>query len=388
MLTSPVPDQTNYRSAVKNFTNKESLDLLINRANDEDSLYVIVNENQACETSQTITENIGFSRDWLLRHYLGLDNTIYKSQGQTGASYLFYTQNSVFDFATGLAIKSDGNYYDLNGDYYNCNIISCAHLYDAAVPSVSCGIALGDLHSSTNYYHFCIRVVPYLAIARKLINSCNAKIVLYGPHDQQWQRQWFEICGINNDDIITLCNPIFRSSSLYVFSETDPVQSSPRLKQNIVDSLLHYSYPDFIHGEKLFVLREAERPRSLANSCEAIALASSLGYKAVYLENMSVRAQLDLFYGASCIVGLHGAGLVNTFLCRPNSSLIELSSTHLNTCFLNVCSSASVAYGYVLDPSIFSADPCRWSPVYGPFAINLGLLEYAFVTAQHHSQLC
>ena len=44
----------------------------------------------------------------------------------------------------------------------------------------------------------------------------------------------------------------------------------------------------------------------------------------ITLSDLSFKDQINLFYHATLIVGLHGAGFANTTFCQPNSHVIEL----------------------------------------------------------------
>ena len=41
---------------------------------------------------------------------------------------------------------------------------------------------------------------------------------------------------------------------------------------------------------------------------------------------MKFSEEIDLFYNAECIVGLHGAGLANIVFCKPGTKVIELTN--------------------------------------------------------------
>ena len=51
------------------------------------------------------------------------------------------------------------------------------------------------------------------------------------------------------------------------------------------------------------------------------------------LHEMKFSEEIDLFYNAECVVGLHGAGLANIVFCKPGTRVIELINTSTSSHF-------------------------------------------------------
>jgi hypothetical protein len=58
-------------------------------------------------------------------------------------------------------------------------------------------------------------------------------------------------------------------------------------------------------------------------------------YKTVILEQMPFEEQVRHFYNADVIIGIHGAGLVNTIFCKKGATLIEIQNEEFKWPFLN-----------------------------------------------------
>ena len=54
--------------------------------------------------------------------------------------------------------------------------------------------------------------------------------------------------------------------------------------------------------------------------------------------------QIDLFYNAECIVGLHGAGLANVVFCKSGTRVIELQSTYAGPMYENLAKKNDLNY--------------------------------------------
>jgi capsular polysaccharide biosynthesis protein len=75
----------------------------------------------------------------------------------------------------------------------------------------------------------------------------------------------------------------------------------------------------------IYVMREPHAPRKLWNEDAVIALCEEFGIEVVSPERMSLRDQAGLFYRASLVVGVKGAGLTNALFCTPRAHVIALS---------------------------------------------------------------
>lgn len=74
----------------------------------------------------------------------------------------------------------------------------------------------------------------------------------------------------------------------------------------------------------------------------------------VVLENMPLLDQIALFYGASCVVAQHGAGLSNILFCRPGTKVIEIndgSMGHVDfrDCFKDIAKQMRLQYTRAVD---------------------------------------
>ena len=57
--------------------------------------------------------------------------------------------------------------------------------------------------------------------------------------------------------------------------------------------------------------------------------------------------QVELFYNAECIVGLHGGGFANIAFCKPGTKVIELRSTTAGTPIENLAKKNSLNYNSI-----------------------------------------
>ncbi len=67
--------------------------------------------------------------------------------------------------------------------------------------------------------------------------------------------------------------------------------------------------------------------RKIVNEDEIKKYLVKNNFKIVKLHETKFVDQVDLFYNAECVVGLHGGGFGNIVFCRPKTKIIELKST-------------------------------------------------------------
>ena len=53
----------------------------------------------------------------------------------------------------------------------------------------------------------------------------------------------------------------------------------------------------------------------------------------IKLQEPKFTEQVNLFFNADCVVGLHGAGFVNSVFCRPGTRVIELINTNTGSMY-------------------------------------------------------
>jgi hypothetical protein len=76
--------------------------------------------------------------------------------------------------------------------------------------------------------------------------------------------------------------------------------------------------------EKFFISRQGATKRRCKNESELIETLACYGFVVIRLEELSVKAQIELFRNARVIIGTHGAGFTNIINCNPGTTVIEL----------------------------------------------------------------
>ena len=115
--------------------------------------------------------------------------------------------------------------------------------------------------------------------------------------------------------------------------------------------------------ERILVVRGASSSRQLDNLGEIQRALEPFGFQTKYLENTTLKQQVELFSSASCVVAQHGAGLANATFCRPGTTLIELMAPgHINDCYERLAGHCDLNYFRIIGKASTNPVNCTVSP--------------------------
>lgn len=193
-------------------------------------------------------------------------------------------------------------------------------------------------HNNLNYYHWWAQpgITPlFLQDYFSLPKPKNMKIAVSKPKECQIPSYVMGILDLVQPNIPRITEYSMASIEMCRFSmqelQTDVVVSPKQMnwvKEKIRPFLIEKSET----SKKLFISRKNAKTRRCLNEKLLYADIENEGFLFVELERLSVLDQLQLFFEASVIVGVHGAGFSNIVACRPGTKLVELLP---NNDFLN-----------------------------------------------------
>ena len=94
----------------------------------------------------------------------------------------------------------------------------------------------------------------------------------------------------------------------------------------------------------------------------------------IKLHEMKFIDQVDLFYNAKCVVGLHGAGFVNLVFCKLGTKIIEFRSLTSGNSIQNISKKNNLNY----DPMIVESkkiDNTNIPNQQGSYKIPINILQ-------------
>jgi hypothetical protein len=172
-----------------------------------------------------------------------------------------------------------------------------------------------------NYYHWMLDLLPKLFIA--LAAGLNQGTFYLGE-THPFQKQTLELLGIPSAWVLD-CNtiPFLQANELIVpfLGQRHPPNvfnaGKCRLLVDVFSFLIAGKTISRSLPARFVVSRAKTRSRRVVNEAELLARLEPLGFRPVYLEDLSLVEQITLFARAEAIVASTGAGLVNLIHTRP-----------------------------------------------------------------------
>jgi capsular polysaccharide biosynthesis protein len=168
-----------------------------------------------------------------------------------------------------------------------------------------------------SYYHLLTDLLPHLIDAPKIP-------VLVPEFMPVAFRDFLREAGF---EVQVLGTGIFQVEKLIIPDMKTPDWNVAKIKKirTFVDNLYPQLSSDKSNFKKqIYVSRKLAGRRHLANEQEFLGLLKKHKFRKVYLEQMSVREQVELFRSASHVIAAHGAGLTNVLFSPADVKILEI----------------------------------------------------------------
>ena len=100
--------------------------------------------------------------------------------------------------------------------------------------------------------------------------------------------------------------------------------TAPAVVSQLRDSFRKFVQPEQTNDRKIYISRQKARQRRIVNENELLSIIIEHGFEMVFAEDLTFREQGKLFGQASCILGVHGAGLTNMIFAKPGTEVLEI----------------------------------------------------------------
>jgi len=193
-------------------------------------------------------------------------------------------------------------------------------------------VALLSAMSGHVYYHWMFDILPRLDLIRKSgISWDSIDWFVVNNIDKDFQTETLNYLGIPLNKIIPSDHDsLIQAEELIVpsfpgYQDWVPEGSINFLRETFLSqvNLENRTYP-----EKIYISRSQSSSRHVINEKEVIEQLTRLGFQTVWLEEMSLSEQIELFANAKVIISPHGSSLTNLVFCSPDTIVIELFSPH------------------------------------------------------------
>lgn len=179
-----------------------------------------------------------------------------------------------------------------------------------------------------NFYHWMLDLLPKLFVALALGLK---KGPFYIGASNRFQVECLSLLGISRDQVIDgNAVPFLQAERMivpFLGDEHPPnIFSSAkcRLLVDVFASHVNRTGPDSKLPPRFLISRSKTRSRRLVNEAALLAQLEPLGFRTVYLEDLSFLDQMSLFARAEAIVASTGAGLINLIHARAGTPVAIL----------------------------------------------------------------
>ena len=195
--------------------------------------------------------------------------------------------------------------------------------------------------ANNNYFHWLYDVLPRLGILEDTKEKIKPDYYLIPNNKHSFQEETLNLLGIspnklllsNNyrhfsfDEIYITDHPYNLTNNTSIDHENIPYWISDWLKKKF----LIKKNIEAIRVNKIFIDRDDVDPkrnsnRRISNENELRDFLKKENFDFIKLSEISFLKQINIFYNADIIVGLHGAGFANLSFCKSGTKVVEIRS--------------------------------------------------------------
>ena len=217
---------------------------------------------------------------------------------------------------------------------------------------------------NTNYWHWLFDVLPRLGLCNKTIGLSEIDYFLIPDDIKKFQNETLECLNISKHKRLSSvkfrhikAKELIVTDHPFVISgfATEDIMNIPKwisewLKDNFLNEGIISNNKD---AKKIYIDRndkELNSPlqRSITNEDEVKKYLLNRDFTPVKLHEIKFSDQVELFYNADCIVGLHGGGFANLAFCKPGTKVVELRSTNAGTPIENLAKKNDLNYSSII----------------------------------------
>jgi len=233
---------------------------------------------------------------------------------------------------------------------------------------------------NNNYWHWIYDVLPRLALCDEIIKLSDVDYFLVPSLNKKFQLETLNELNIPTEKLLSSdkyrhikSNELIATDHPYAISgnSTKDIHNIPSwiclwLKDKFLTNKSTYKkkLPKKIYIDRSDSTSNLSKLRALVNENEIKKIMNKNGFENVRLSDLHFADQVQLFYQADYIVGLHGAAFANLVFCRPNTKVLEFQSTTAGQVIENIAKANNLIYSSI-----------RCEPIDYDFLNQLGHIE-------------
>lgn len=199
------------------------------------------------------------------------------------------------------------------------------NFYHPPIPQYLDGVTLSciTIGADGGFYHFLHEVLPKFYFCRKILPHVD-HILINGPATT-WKEKWLIHAGIDLNKIIWIDHTShYHCKQLLFTNRLIDDQQISNWSINALKSLLNINLPGTPLKQKriIWITRKNVFDRVIAWEDELLNLFPEI--EKLDIRDLSVADTINTFDSATHVIGSHGAGLSNIFMCRQGTKILEL----------------------------------------------------------------
>ncbi|MDC1476037.1 glycosyltransferase family 61 protein [Pelagibacteraceae bacterium] len=221
---------------------------------------------------------------------------------------------------------------------------------------------------NNNYWHWLYDVLPRLNLCSKVCNLNDVDYFLFPNLSNKFQKETLNFLKIPTQK--RLSSEKFRHIRTKELIVTDhPVvvtDNSTNDIQNVPIWIIEWLKSSFINQNiitnknnkrKIYIDRADassghSTERLIVNENEIKKYLLDNNFSSVRLGDMDFIKQVELFYNAETVVGLHGAGFANLSFCKPGTKVIEFRSSTAGIMYENLAIKNNLNYSSIISKTV------------------------------------
>jgi len=230
-------------------------------------------------------------------------------------------------------------------------------------------VAVLTFSASPYYYHWMYDVLARIYLLRRS-KLPYQKLIISPNGSFPFQKETLSMLKIPESRVLTTHNNFHIKAkrlivpSLVGFTPHMPKWSTDFLRRELLDKR---RVPVIKGYERIYISREKANVRKIRNEEQVINTLNKYGFRKVYLEELSVAKQINLFFNAQVIISPHGGGLTNLTFAKPHTKVLELfSPNYIPPLYWVLANHVGLDYYYLIgegdrppdyvDPSLLNDD--------------------------------
>jgi len=218
--------------------------------------------------------------------------------------------------------------------------------------------------ANTNYWHWLFDVLPKLFLCNEAFNLNKVDYFLLPDHIKKFQIETLNYLDIPKNKrlsskryrhikakkLIITDHPVVISEDPTKDIMNMPIWISKWLKTKFINQIIKNNNKKI---EKIYIDRSDSKsnkpsPRFISNEDEVKKYLFKNNFVSIKLHELDFIDQVQLFYNAKYIIGLHGGGFANIVFCKPKTNIIELRGKYSGNPIENLAKKNELNYNSII----------------------------------------